>query len=50
MPRTFTIDGRVYREVTLTAADSRANREHISAERPTGFTTAKEIREGRRSL
>jgi hypothetical protein len=50
MIRTFCIDGRVYREVVLEAADSRASREHVAATRPLGFTTAKEIREGRRSL
>lgn len=50
MVRSFTIDGRVYREVVLPATDSRAAREHVTAERPVGFTTAKEIREGRRSL
>lgn len=48
--RTFIIDGRRYREAALTATDSRAAREHISAQRPVGHTTAKEIREGRRSL
>jgi hypothetical protein len=50
MFRTFTIGGRRYREVVLTATDSRANSEHITAQRPLGFTAAKEIREGRRSL
>lgn len=47
--RTFIIDGKTYRQAELEAADSRANREHICAQPPIGYTTAKEIREGTRA-
>ena len=41
----YVIDGRIYRIVSLEAADTRAARNHISSERPISATTAKEIRE-----
>lgn len=50
MQRTLTVDGRVYRVVDLPAADTHGASQHISAERPLGFTASREIREGRRSL
>jgi hypothetical protein len=48
--RTFIVQGKTYVEVALNAADTHAAARHISAQMPTGFTTAKEIREGRRGL
>lgn len=41
----FVIEGRIYRVVGLEAADTRQVRDHISSQRPIGFTTGKEIRE-----
>jgi hypothetical protein len=38
------IAGRIYRIVTVEAGDAHQAREHISAQRPIGYTTALEIR------
>ena len=39
------IDGRIYRIVTVEAADTRALSQHTMAQRPIGATQAREIRE-----
>jgi hypothetical protein len=38
------IEGRIYRVLDIEAADTREARNHISSQRPIGYTTARESR------